>query len=39
MATLPTPTLSLISTFDPSENNNIYFSYSGNQIEKRELLL
>lgn len=33
MATLPTPTLSLISTFDPSENNNIYFSYSGNQIK------
>lgn len=39
MATLPTPTLSLISTFDPSENNNIYFSYSGNQIEKKRIVI
>lgn len=39
MATLPTPTLSLISTFDPSENNNIYFSYSGNQIEKKRIII
>ena len=39
MAILPTPTLSLISTFDPSKNNNIYFSYNGNQIKKKRLVI
>ena len=39
MATLPTPTLSLISTFDPSKDNNIYFSYDGNQIEKKRIII
>lgn len=39
MAILPTPTLSLISTFDPSKNNNIYFSYNGNQIKKKRIVI
>ena len=39
MAILPTPTLSLISTFDPSKNNNIYFSYNGKQIKKKRIVI
>lgn len=39
MATLPTPILSLISTFDPTNSVNISFSYTGNQIQKKRIII
>lgn len=39
MATLPTPILSSISSFDPSLPVSISFLYSGNQIEKKRLII
>lgn len=39
MATLPTPILSLISTFDPKKSVNISFSYSGSQIQSKRIVI
>ena len=36
---LPTPILSYISTFDPSNDNEIQFSYTGNQISKKRIII
>ena len=36
---LPTPILSYISTFDPSNDNEIEFSYTGNQISKKRIVI
>lgn len=39
MATLPTPVITYIQTFDPSKITNINFSYDGNQIEKKRIII
>lgn len=39
MATLPTPILSIISTFDPKNTTNISFTYSGSQIKSKRIIV
>lgn len=39
MSVLPTPIMSLISTFDPKLPTSISFSYTGNQIQKKRIVI